>query len=50
MNPLEREDVHHLDTNTLDNQRENLECIDHDNHKVLFWNEKKREAEDDIPF
>lgn len=37
MNPKERDDVHHEDTNPLNNQRENLECVDHNIHGEKRW-------------
>lgn len=49
MNPTERQDVHHVDRNILNNQRNNLECIDHGFHGYVTRCENKPEP-DNIPF
>lgn len=51
MNPQERQDVHHEDSNSLHNWRENLKCIDHDFHGYVTRCKNKPDSEpDDIPF
>lgn len=47
MNPTEREDVHHVDHNRLNNQRDNLETIAHDYHGYVTRCENKP---NEIPF
>lgn len=51
MNPCERDDVHHRNTNTLNNQRDNLKAIPHDYHGYVTRCENKLANEpDNIPF
>lgn len=54
MNPTERQDVHHKDSNPLNNQRYNLECVDHVFHGYLTRYENEHSladnVDDEVPF